>query len=52
MFSVLADKSDDKPLQLPLVTLNRNGGFTILNKQKQPLTFNALPVMRGDMKTV
>lgn len=41
LFEVLSDKSNDKPIQLPLIALSRPGGYTISNKNKRPLTFNA-----------
>ena len=41
LFEVLSDKSGDKPIKLPLITLSRPGGYSILNKNKRPLTFNA-----------
>ena len=40
LFEVVADTTNDKPVQLPLVTLSRNGGYTILNKQRRPITFD------------
>ena len=52
MLSVLADKNNDTPIQLPLITISRNGGFTILNKQKQPMTYNALSLNKSYKTTV
>ena len=40
LFEVVADKTNDKPIQLPLIALHRNGGYTIYNKYKRPLTHN------------
>lgn len=42
LFEVLADIKNDKPLELPLVTLSRKAGYTILNKQRRPITFDGV----------
>ena len=39
MFETIADTKNDRPFQLPLITLSRNGGYTILSKYKQPLSY-------------
>lgn len=39
-FEVLADKTNDSPIKLPLIALSRNGGYTILSKYKQPLSYD------------
>ena len=40
LFEVVADKGNDKPIQLPLIALSRNGGYTIQEKYKQPRSYN------------
>lgn len=40
LFEVVADKTNDRPIQLPLIALSRNGGYTILSKYKQPVSYN------------
>ena len=40
MFAVIADKTNDSPIKLPLISLKRVGGFNILNTNKRPITFN------------
>ena len=52
IFEVLADKQDDKPITLPLITISRNGGYTILNKQKQPRTFNGFKIAQGEQRSM
>lgn len=42
LFEVIADNSDDKPLKLPIISLKRPGGFTILNTGKRPLSFDGV----------
>lgn len=40
LFEVVADKTNDKPIQLPLIALSRNGGYIIQEKYKQPRSYN------------
>ena len=37
MMSIIADKSNDSPIQLPLISLKRPGGFTVLQTGSRPL---------------
>ena len=39
LFEIVADKTSDKPLQLPLIALSRSGGYTIQEKYKQPRSY-------------
>jgi hypothetical protein len=39
LFEVLADKTNDKPIELPLLSLSRNGGYTVQSKYKQPRSY-------------
>jgi hypothetical protein len=39
LFEVIADKSNDKAIELPLIALSRNGGYTLQSKYKQPRSF-------------
>lgn len=38
LFEVLADTSNDKPIKLPLISLKRGGGFSILHATKHPMS--------------
>lgn len=40
VFRTIADQTNDKPIQLPLIVLRRMGGFTVLNTGKRPLSFD------------
>jgi len=40
LFEVVADTTDDRPIQFPLIALSRNGGYTIQEKYKQPRSYN------------
>ena len=44
LFTTVADRSNDKPLTLPLITISRPGGFSIEEKYKQPKSYNGLLV--------
>lgn len=39
LFEIIADTHNDKPIQLPLIALSRTGGYTIIEKYKQPKSF-------------
>lgn len=39
---ILADKSNDKPIKLPVIALKRKGMYTVTNPSKKPLTFDGL----------
>lgn len=39
LFEVILDKNNDKPIQLPLIALSRQGGYTIEEKYKQPKSY-------------
>ena len=36
-FEMLADKNNDRPIQLPLIALSRSGGYAVQNKNQRPL---------------
>ena len=36
LFEVVSDMNNDRPIQLPLIALSRNAGYSISNKYKQP----------------
>ena len=40
LFSTIADTTNDKPIQLPLIALTRPGGFSIDEKYKQPKSYD------------
>lgn len=42
LFEVIADEQNDKPIDLPLISIKRNGGFSLLQTQKKPMTFDGL----------
>lgn len=50
-FEVLADKNNDQPIKLPLITLSRNGGYTILSKNKKPLSYDGNTFVRSNDKS-
>ncbi len=40
LFEIIADKTNDSTIKLPLIALSRNGGYTIQSKYKQPKSYN------------
>lgn len=40
LFEISADESGDKPIKLPLISLTRPGGYTILNTNKNVRTYD------------
>lgn len=42
MIEVLANKTNDKSIKLPIIAIRRPNGFTITNPNKKPLTFDGL----------
>lgn len=47
LFEMTADKSQDKPIQLPMLVLSRRGGYTILDKTKRVLSFDGAGIAIG-----
>lgn len=45
LFEILADKGNDNPIKLPIITISRPGGFTIQQKNKEKLSYAGLPMM-------
>ena len=53
MFDVVEDTTNDTPIQLPMIQISRNGGYDVINKQKKPLSYNALAIgKKGTQKLV
>lgn len=42
LLQMIADGSNDRPIELPILALKRPGGFSILTKGKSALTFDGL----------
>lgn len=49
LFQIKADQGYDKPIQLPLIALSRDREISILNRNKQPKTFDGI-VYKADEK--
>lgn len=52
LFEVIADENKDSPIQLPLISIKRRGGYDILNINKKPLTFDGLSLDSTVKKTI
>ena len=40
LFEIVADKTEDSAIKLPLICVRRLGGYAIVNKNKKPLTYD------------
>lgn len=49
LFQIIADETDDKPLQLPIISLTRRGGYTLANPNKRVQTYDGI-TKSADMK--
>ena len=52
LFEVMADNSNDSPIQLPIVCLRRKSGLNVINTGKRPLTFDGISVGSDDSSSV
>ena len=50
LFSTIADQNNDKPIKLPLIALSRPGGFIIVDKYKQPKSYNGTKVAYNESR--
>ena len=48
LFQVIADETGDKPITLPILTISRPKGYTIVNKNKNPTSYNGIRVIQGE----
>lgn len=44
LIQVIADKTDDKSIKLPIIAIRRSNGFTINNPNKKPMSFDGLTI--------
>ena len=45
LWEILADKNNDNPIKLPIITISRPGGFSINQKNKEKLSYMGLPMI-------
>lgn len=48
LYQILADTNKDKPVELPIITLVRPNGYTIVNTNKRPLTYDGRYVVTSE----
>jgi len=48
LFQVMADENNDKPISLPILTITRPKGYSIINSNKKPTTYNGIRVIQGE----
>ena len=42
MFQTIADKTEDKPIQLPIIFLSRRGGYSLSNPNKRVMSYDGI----------
>lgn len=47
LFEVVLDKQNDRPIQLPLIAISRNGGYSIQERYKQPRSYNGSTMIQN-----
>lgn len=52
LFEIIADKKNDEQINLPIISISRNGGFTVTQTGKQPLSFDGLTLEASYEKSV
>ena len=52
LFEMEADEKGDRPIQLPLIGISRNGGFQITNQSKRPMTFDGFTLDANLVKSI
>ena len=52
LFEVMADQSNDSPIELPILCLRRKSGLNVINTGKRPLTFDGLMLEANTEKSV
>ena len=48
LFEIIADTKKDKPIELPIITIVRPGGYQIINTNKRPLTYDGRHVTTNE----
>ena len=51
LFEVLADEGNDKPIKLPILSLKRSGGFSILHNAKHPMSHSGATLDANSTKS-
>lgn len=52
LFEVTADQTNDKPIKLPIITIDRPKGYTIINATKKPMTFDGVTLKADEKKAL
>lgn len=52
MFQTIADDSNDQPVKLPILSLRRVGGFSVLNTGKRPMSFDGATLDANHNKAI
>lgn len=52
LFEVTGDTNNDNPIQLPLISISRPGGYRILNTNKKPMTFDGMRLDATELRSM
>ena len=52
LFEVIADSSNDAPIQLPILCLRRKSGVKVTKPRKRPMTFDGMMLESNSQKSV
>lgn len=51
LFQTIADSNQDQSIKLPIVVLKRNGGYTILRTNKNPVSYDGMKIQATTERT-
>lgn len=49
---MIADEKNDGPIALPIICVRRNGGYTIKNTNRQPISYQGRVIARSEDKAM
>lgn len=52
LFELIADDTNDGPIELPIICLNRDGGYKISNTNKKPMTYDGITYSSNKEKSL
>ena len=51
MFQTIADKTEDEPIQLPIICLSRRGGYSLSNPNRRVMSYDGITKDANDKVT-
>lgn len=52
LFETIADETEDRPIKLPIISITRPGGYTLLNPNKNVRTYDAITLDANEEKSL